>query len=405
MDEIEVVVDAIAAGGDGVARAPDGRVVFVARTAIGDRVRVRITESRRRYARGEIVAVVEPSADRVAPACPLFGDCGGCQWQHLSAGAQAAAKQAIVASALRRAVDAGMELRPLQSPAPPVGWRRRARLHWVRRRRGRGAAIGWYRPRSHRVVDVAACPQLEPALAGALEAVRGVLAPGLGGTGDVSLLAGHAGDVHVAIAGPHRPAAAEALARRPPVVGVVAGRRVWGAADIEVEPGLRGRADRFAQASRAGNAALIAAVDAACAERPVGAALELYAGSGNLSRALAHHARRVVAVDVAVGAPLAGVRWRKGDAAAVAGELAAAGERFDLVVIDPPRAGAADALDAVVALRPARIVYASCDPATLARDLDRLSAAGYAPRWAQPIDMMPQTAHVEVVVAIDAAPR
>jgi len=87
----------------------------------------------------------------------------------------------------------------------------------------------------------------------------------------------------------------------------------------------------------------------------------------------------------------------------VAGELAAAGERFDLVVLDPPREGARPLCQSIAALEPRRVVYVSCDPATLARDLDQLDALGYAARWALPIDLMPQTAHVELVVAIERA--
>jgi len=132
--------------------------------------------------------------------------------------------------------------------------------------------------------------------------------------------------------------------------------------------------------------------------------LELYAGQGNLTRVLREGARSVVAVDAQTpDAPASGgVSWRKGDVADAIATLAEVGDRFDLAVLDPPRAGAAAVLPALTALRPPRIVYVSCDPATLARDLNRLRATGYTATRAQALDLMPQTAHVEVVVTLEA---
>jgi len=186
------------------------------------------------------------------------------------------------------------------------------------------------------------------------------------------------------------------------VVGVILSRQVFGQAAVEIEPGQWGQADRFAQASRAGNQALCAAVDRVARPRDGARVLELHAGSGNLTRVLADGAAGVLAVDGRPGRPAGGpgVQWRIGAVEEVVAELAAAGERFDLVALDPPREGARPLCEPIAALEPRRIVYVSCDPATLARDLDQLDRLGYAASWAQPIDLMPQTAHVEVVTAL-----
>ncbi|HWM87133.1 MAG TPA: TRAM domain-containing protein [Kofleriaceae bacterium] len=414
--ELELLVESLAAGGDAVARADDGRVVFLPYAAPGERVRARLVEEHRQYARAELVDVLSPAAERVEPPCPLFRErsCGGCVWQHVAYPVQTAAKQAIAASALRRAIARGLDLLPIEAPVEPYRWRRRARLHWVRPPSSPAAVIGLYAPRSHRVTDVGACPQLEPALEGALEPLHRLLAPGLFQRGEIDMLASPSGEVQVAVRGPCRRGAAEALPGQGGVVGVILGRQIFGAAAVEIEPGQWGQADRFAQASRAGNQALRAAVDRAARPREGSRVLELHSGSGNLTQVLADQAARVLAVDARPGRPLGGpgsagpgghprVEWRPGSVEEVTADLAGAGERFDMVVLDPPREGARPLCQAIAALEPRRIVYVSCDPATLARDLDQLDGLGYAARWAQPIDIMPQTSHVELVVAIERA--
>ncbi len=402
---IVLAIESVAAGGDGVARDSGGRVVFVPRAAPGDRVRATVTEEHKSFARAHLDAVLEPGPGRVAPPCPLFasGACGGCQWQHLSSEAQRAAKEAIVGAALRRLVDAGLAIEPLRTPVPPLGWRRRARLHWVRPRRAGAALIGFFAPGSRHVTDVDRCPQLEPAADAALAAIRRVLGPVLTGRGEIDVVAGQGGGVHVTVRGPCAPAAARALAEAPEIAGVRLGRRQFGAEAIALEPGLEAASGEFAQASSAGNAALLEVVNLATRAREGKRVLELYAGGGNLTRVLARGAAEVIAVERAVPvAPPAGgnVSFRQGSAEEEVKILARHGERFDLVVLDPPRTGAADACQLLPRLGPSRIVYVSCDPATLARDAGALVAAGYAPVRAWPIDMMPQTAHVEVVLEL-----
>ncbi len=408
-DVVEIVIDSLAAGGDGVARDADGRVTFVSHSAPGDRVRARIGQQRRSFARATIVELLSPGPDRVEPACALFanGACGGCQWQHLSPEAQARAKSDNVAAALRHLIDAGLELDPIETPVPPYEWRRRARLHWVRPRRAKKAIVGFYAPRSRRVTDVPRCPQLEPALAGALAYLREQLSPRLTGQGEMELVAGHDGDVHVVVHGPCAPDAVESLPGCGGIVGAALGRRTWGRPTIELEPGLPIRADWFAQPSRAGNAALLAAVDRASWPRDGARICELFSGSGNLTRVLADGAREVLAVDTHGRAgdfpASASVSFRQDPADRVAALLARKEEDFDLVVLDPPRTGAADVMAPLAALGARRVVYVSCDPATLARDARVLVEAGYRPLRAQPLELMPQTAHVEVVLGLEKA--
>jgi len=375
-------VTALAAGGDGVARDEAGRVTFVPRTAPGDRVRARLVQATSSFARAELVEVVAPSPARVAPPCPHFlRGCGGCQWQHVARGEQLAAKQAIVAGALRKL---SVTLHPIADPAPPLHWRRRARFHVV------GGKVGLYQEGTHRVLDIDHCPQLEPALDAALVQVAAASPP----DGELALLLGHRGDIAIGVGKPWR--GAERLVGKASIRGVVAGEVSHGEPVIEVEPGLWGGPWDFAQASAAGNAELIARTRAAAGAGP-GALLELYAGAGNLTRALVAEGWTVTATDVVAPVRPVAAEHLAGPAGDVIARLAGP---YDVVVLDPPRAGAAEAIDGIVRLAPRLVVYVSCDPATLARDASRLVAAGYTATDAWPIDLMPQTSHVEVVLRL-----
>ncbi len=402
---IELTIDSLAAGGDGVGRDEDSRVTFVPHTAPGDRVRVCITQAKKSFARGSVVEVLEASAQRAEPECAYFRDntCGGCQWQHLAYDAQLAAKRDIVAGALRKAVARGLDIAPVQPLPEPYGWRRRARLHWVRRKRDKRALVGFHAPRTKRVSDIERCVQLEPGLQSALDAVRQSLAPELTGSGELHLVIGHNGGVHLVVRGPCAPKAVAAMVGQGGIVGAALGRNRFGEASIELEPGLMIRADEFAQASRVGNGLLVAAVSEACGAIAGKNVLELFAGSGNFTRlfSAADSGARVVAIDTHALPQLEPPhRTIRGAAGEITSGLARKSETFDIVLLDPPRTGAREAIPAIAAVEPARIVYVSCDPATLGRDLDTLADLGYRAEHAQPIDLMPQTAHVEVVVRL-----
>ena len=425
---IELTIDALATGGEGVGRADDGRVAFVPQSAPGDRLRVALTEVKAKYARGVIEAVLEPAAVRVEPPCPLFvaGTCGGCQWQHLARETQLQAKTDIVARELRKAIARGTELRPMIAEVPEYHWRRRARLHYARPHNAKAAILGFYAGRGRRITDLDTCPQLAPALSDTLAILRTHLAAHLGSRGTIDILAGSDGHVHVAISGYCAPRRAARLVGKAGVHGTIMGVALyppanepdrargvephagagslavneWGKRSIMLEPGLRGRADLFAQASYAGNQALLRAVDSACGPRTDKRVLELFAGTGNFTRSLEGDALEIVASDSR------DVPWRPelvvGDALEVVTELLEDGQYFDLVVLDPPRTGAAALMPALIDLHPQRIVYISCDPATLARDVERLVASGYRAEYVQPLDLMPQTSHIELVVALTA---
>jgi 23S rRNA (uracil1939-C5)-methyltransferase len=389
-DEITLELASLAFGGEAVGRGADGRVVFVAGGAPGDRVLVRVTEDKRSFVRAELVRVETPGA-RVVPPCPLVERCGGCPWQHVTVPAQLEAKQAIVTRALAKL---GAEVRPIAAAPADLGYRMRARLT------ARRGAVGFQARRSHEVVDVDRCLALEPALDAALQEARRALGRIVGEEGSISGLV-RDGAVELAVAsgaGADQRALAAAARALVGAAGIV---RVT--VDDPSAP-----AAGFAQANEAQNELLRRLVHDA-AEARGRRLLELYAGDGNFTRALLADAAGGIAVE---GDAHAGARLRAALAATptwkalaepagrAVDRLARAGERFDVVILDPPRAGAADTVDGIIALGPERVVYVSCDPMTLARDAARLAAAGLVPRVAWPVDMMPHTWHIETVLLL-----
>ncbi len=380
---LELTVTALAAGGDGIARDATGRVTFIPRTVPGDVVRAQVSQATSSFARAKLVEIVAPSPDRVEPECGHFTrGCGGCQWQHVARGVQLEAKHGNVAGALRKLV--GLVVHPIAAPAPALHWRRRARFHVT------AGAVGLYELDSHHVIGIDHCPQLEAALDTALAQVASSSPP----DGELALVVGHAGDVAVAVDRPWR--GAPALVGKAAIRGVIAGGEVHGAPVIEIEPGLWGGPRTFAQASAAGNAALIARTREVVGQGP-GRLLELYAGSGNFTRGFIADRWDVLATDAVAPERSIGAEHRAG---AVKDVLVALAGPFDVVVLDPPRAGAAEAIEDIARLAPRTIAYVSCDPATLARDATRLVALGYRATDAWPFDLMPQTSHVEVVMAL-----
>jgi len=387
-EEIELRIDALAAGGDGVGRAPDGRVVFVPLTAPGDRVRARVVRARPRFAHAEPEALVE-TGERVEPRCPVFGRCGGCAWQHLPYATQCEAKGRIVEDALRR-------IAHLEPPAPVAvvpspqayGYRSRARVVCG------PDGVGYRRRRSHEIVATAECPILAAPVAQRLAALaaRPPERPG-----EWDLAEGVDG-------GRSHPRRAPA-----PPLSLAVGEDV-----------LRISAGVFFQANAGLHAALVRAVAEAAGtgER----AVELHAGAGFFTLALARAFARVDAVEASRPA-VADLRHNLARARA-AGRAPAKvrvwGERVEkalaraalrepppaALVLDPPRTGlGAREREQVAELGAARIVYLSCDPATLARDLGALAAAGYALDAVRAFDLFPQTPHVEVLAALRRAPE
>lgn len=374
----------------------------------------------KRFVRGRVVNVLEPSAARVPAPCPLADDCGGCGWQFVDPAAQTRLKRTIVADQLRRLPLAVEHVVP--SPSA-LGYRRRARLHYTRV--GGELVLGFHRHRSRDVVDVETCLVLGPELDASVQRVR-ELAPHLPDAGEVHGIS-DGRQVVIGLPGvrpePALERACEGLLD-PVLVGIVLRggrrRRGIGVTQLAIDGG-KGLVPSyagpfvFAQAQREQNAALVDYVvrGARPAQKRV---LELYAGNGNFTRALARHAARVWAFDDNRDAVVAlrelavehglSINAKQGGVEGTLRKLASAGRTYDVVVLDPPRGGLGKGPARDLAqLATQRIVYVSCDPSTLARDLEVLVGAGFTVEDVRVFDMMPMTSEVETAVVLHAPKR
>jgi len=406
-----LTITGLAQGPDAVGRH-DGRVIFVPGAAPGDRVRVRVAEQHGNYARAVLVHRCEAGPSYREPPCPWIGECGGCPWQHVDYPTQLAAKAANVRETLKRiaGVTAGAELAIVAAPAE-WEYRHRIRLHV-----GPGRTLGYRRARSHAVVAIEHCRIADPLLSSSLGAVRALTARLATRVDDVEMAANGRGGIalHAIAHGGFHEHDADAierwLAETPAAAGVQLRGHGWvrryGDLRLHVAaPEIDTRAGSFTQVNPAANRLLIASVTALV--EPGTRVLDLFCGAGNLSLPLARQAASVVGVDhdreaiadaarSAVASGLTTVRFEAAHAERFLRRHGLAGA--DTVVLDPPRGGAPAVATQLARLLPARILYVSCDPATLARDVRTLAAVGYAAARVQALDLFPQTAHVETVL-------
>ncbi len=410
-------ISGIGAGGAGVGRLPDGRVTFVHRTVPGERVSVRVTDERRRWTRSELVRVVQASPHRRPAPCPHYERCGGCTLEHMTYAAQLEAKRQIVAEALRRIGGLDLEVPPVVPSPREFRYRNRVSFS-LRRLPGRVAAGFHELDRPDRIVDVgAACLLPEEPVAEAWGELRrhwGEDADRLPSGRRLRLtVRGTAeGATSLLVEGGHGRGDPEALLERvPSLSGVwhrptpgVAARLLAGRAAIaerwqEEDVALGGSA--FLQVNRHA-AALLEDHVSDVVGTGAGTLVDAYCGVGLHARRLARAGWRVTGIDTD-GEAVEEARRACPDGTFLAGPV----ERYlketlpaDLVILNPPRTGLHRAVpEMLLDQRPARLVYVSCDPATLARDLERL-APGYEAAGVRCFDLFPQTSHVETVVEL-----
>lgn len=424
-------IESLAYGGDAIAHADDGRVAFVRYGCPGDVVDVDVVEEHERRIVATIRDVVEASPDRVAAPCPYFGRCGGCQWQHVAYPAQLEAKRRAVADALQR-IGGIAEPNVAETVPSPREYGYRNRIELTVAETPQGLRLGYKELHSDQVLPVELCllppkrlQKAPKALTGALRYVAGRAEIDLA---RVSLRVG-ASDVAVDLWGPPgpfpRPLAAKTLKdavgassiTRVMFKGPIKERRV---VKVEVLSGRGNWRERLGEFTYSVSAPSFFQVNTSQAARLVDLALEaldvdgtdrvldLYAGVGTFTLPLAELAGEVVAIE-GTSAAIGDMRRNLEDGqvyADVVGGDAARELRdlgtFDKALVDPPRTGLhPTALDALIGARPMRIAYVSCDPATLARDTKRLIEAGYRLERAVPVDMFPQTYHVETLAVFD----
>lgn len=415
-----VRIDGIAAGGDGVGRLADGRVAFVARTAPGDLVEARILVQKRRYVRAEAERLLERSLDRRPAPCPHYARCGGCSIEHLAYPAQLAAKRELVREALRRI--GGMEIEVPEVVASPRETKYRNRVSFALRRLGGGRVVAGFHDRLNpdRILDIdGRCLLPEPAVAEGWDTLRrswGTDASRLpsGERLRLTVRGTHDGALTLLVEGGYGPGrAAELVAAVRPLESVwhrpAGAEAVLLAGAERVEEDWSGErvllgGTMFLQVNR-DTAALL---EAHVLERTGSAAglrlIDAYCGVGIYARRLVRAGAEVLGIELdahaleearrACGAGVTLLQARVED-------VLAQHLPVDVVIANPPRAGLdAAACAALVTRPPARLVYVSCDPATLARDARRLSPV-LRLRAVRSFDMFPQTTHVETVAEFE----
>lgn len=430
MSEPEIIIERLAVGGNGVGRL-DGVACFVPFTAPGDRLTLRVTSRKRSYLEGELSALREPSSWRTEPSCPVFGQCGGCSWQHIDYALQCRAKRALLVESLERI--ARLVAPPVEETvaAPhPYGYRARAQFKLFSA--AERLAVGFYRRGSRYVIDLPdGCPVVTPAINTAMQRLRLVLTllPDRNRIPQLSIEEGEEGVVAVVHYIGREPERLRALllerqaelglaglwvqpGRKESLLAVFGGGRltylVPGGAAGEIPMPLGYDIGGFSQVNRGQNRVLVNLVRELLAVRPDERLLDIYCGNGNLSLPLAGLVTELVGVEEyppSIASAIDNARqlrvnnstFRCRSAVDEVERLVAVGERFAAVLLDPPRSGAAEVVCRLRPLQAERLVYVSCDPATFARDAAVLAGHGYRLERAIPVDMFPQTAHLETV--------
>ena len=432
-------VEGYSSEGLGIVRL-DGAVVFVPQAVRGETIDLKITKVMKTAAAGVIVKIHKPSPDRAAPECPYYGQCGGCDFQHLTYPEELRAKRQRVQDALTRLGGAGVEVEEILGAKNPLHYRNKSQYPV-----GADGAIGFYRARSHQVVPVKRCliqPEAADKTAAAVgEWMRRYKIPaydetaGRGLVRHIYVRVNQKGEslCCVVINGKQAPRepelAAYVCAAVPHTVGVLVNsntkrgnvilgekyRTLWGQdflMDTLCGLAFKLSVPSFYQVNRDQAEILYGkALDyAGMTGRET--VLDLYCGIGTISLVLARQAGMVwgaevvpQAVDDAVeNARRNGVtnaRFLCGDAGEAARRLDSQGVRPGVICVDPPRKGLAEeVVDIVASMAPRRVVYVSCDPGTLGRDVKRFAGHGYVLTQAAAVDLFPRTAHVETVVSL-----
>lgn len=411
---MQVKIESLAAGGAGIARV-DGKVYFVTGGLPEDVLEIKVVKDKGKFAEAVISAIIEPSANRVEALCPVFDRCGGCELQTLAYESQLREKENILGETLRRIGGfQDINIEPIKASPKHYGYRNRVTLSaffysgmWH---------VGYNQKRSNRKVKIEGCPVSD----NLIESAIGRLSDVLSSISDPSY---SLDKVHISSNGLKAYITlVTKQGRKADTLNVLIKHlkryedtenvSVLGQREVEFEYESAGfkflsRPSVFAQANYSVNVAMVETVLEWAGSDGDDSVLDLYSGTGNFSLPLSRRALSVDAVEInrsAVNLAKRSAQLNKVDnigfhVSSSAHYIQELGKdyKFDAVVLDPPRDGAKESLEGIANLSPSKIIYVSCDPATLARDLKSLAARGYELSAVRPFDMFPETSHIESV--------
>jgi 23S rRNA (uracil1939-C5)-methyltransferase len=413
------LVEKLVPGGDALVHLADGRIAFVAGAVPGDSIRPLAIEAKKGHVRVTRFEVVSPSIDRVTPPCPVSEACGGCDWMAIAGPAQLVHKEQLLRSALERngSVSGLPATLPFTASDDALGYRSRARFQVD----GSGR-IGFFSRGSHTLVEIPACAVVTAEINDVLATLRRVSKDALAAFSEIEIRVAPTEPRVSVLLVPRIPGGAgpslKAVRAKAKATWAIAVRgEESGGQDVQRFPLPAGThiaalPGVFTQVNWGVNRALVEAVVAGARARGIRRFLDAYAGAGNFSLPLLasgmvgvsveHDASAVECARLAaaeLGLPQEG--FVAGDAREKLSELARAGERFDMVLLDPPRSGAKDVIEAAARLGAKAIALCSCDPATLARDVAGLAKRGFCLEEVRGFDMFPSTHHLEALAWLE----
>ena len=437
--EHTVTIEGYGEGGMGVARI-DGRVVFVHGALRGEKCRVLILKTLKSVAFAKVLEVLEPSSERMESDCPYFPRCGGCTYRHIRYEEELRLKKQRVQDNLSRIGGSDVTVEEILGAQDTLRYRNKAQYPV-----SKDGAVGFYRARTHEVIECEHCLLVRPEADAAAEALREYMQSchvagydektGRGLIRHLYVRSNAAGEslICVLVNGDKLPKEDRLVALLrdacPKCTGIVLGtntkkgnvilgdryRTLWGS--DRLEDTLCGKTFKlsvpsFYQVNRAQAERLYAKTIEFADLTGQETVLDLYCGAGTITLALSDHAKKVLGAEIVPeaiddareNAARNGVKNAEffcGDASDVAKKLARENLRPDVITVDPPRKGlAADVVESIAEMQPQRVVYVSCDSATMARDVKRLADLGYTARRACAVDMFPRADHVETVVLL-----
>ncbi|WP_321371167.1 23S rRNA (uracil(1939)-C(5))-methyltransferase RlmD [uncultured Desulfuromusa sp.] len=416
-----LTVEALVNGGAGLARH-EGRVVFIPHTAVGDVVVCRVTKDKKKFLEAKVIEIIKPSSIRCRPMCPVAGDCGGCQWQHLPYAEQLYWKESLFRETLIH--QCGVDADRVLLIIPAVNeWNYRSRVQVKCRNTQSGFMTGFYRSKSHRIVSIEECPVIAPELNTLLSRLRGCI--------NLTVFAGDIPQIDMGVddcgccsavlhySGHDEEKLTELLTRETLAAALFIKKtsekkiqNIHGNDSLQIiidQPPilLKYAVGSFSQINLEQNRLLIDSVLHLAELTGTEQVLDLYCGMGNFSLPLARRAGHVVGVEeseASIEAAKSNSRQNNiinvdffNQVAEGALERLSNKIQPDLLILDPPRSGAYAIMKELQRKPVKKIIYVSCDPQTLARDLSYLINNNYELLSSQPVDMFPQTYHCESI--------